>query len=366
MGSASSSSFLTSVTTSSIPRAPLFIEYVAIWIDEARSDKRKAVAALVEIKKIRTEMLNKNIYIGESRLSKLRRAEKEKSELLKRLSSLESPRMMNENDKIADLSDANRPTKLAKLFSELYDIEWRDSFASLRHNYMHDDRTAIETLLLILKNCYTKCKTIAEKQHKELGETLFSKYEHKDLRFELRIIECQKQIAEITYKDLQQNCEKLIEERKEDTERIRKYLKLEPVQNYCKLCIELTWLMCIKAPPMKIEFIPENKAISNHFRHYTRLGDIPDFVVWPVLFLHDNGPVLSKGVIQFRASVTSEPNKKKFGTLQETKSEMNSKNGSQKTQKQNKDATETNFSENQIKKTVDSINPFEHRKPLDF
>ncbi|KAL3879741.1 hypothetical protein ACJMK2_032027 [Sinanodonta woodiana] len=339
MGSSPSS---TSETIPSKLRTPQPIkdEEDTGWIVEACRDKSKAEAALVEINKIRLKIQNKNINIGESTLLRLHRAEKEKAELLNRLSSLASDRMRNQNANIADLSDTNRPTKLTERFSELYDNEWTDAFTSLRDKYNDDDKTAIEALLLILKNCYTKCKEIAEKQHKELGETFFSKGKRKDQSFELRVNECQKLIAEITFKDLQQNCEKFIEDSaaQKDKKRILDYLKLKPVQNYCKLCIELTWLMCIQAPPIKLEFIPDNKAISKHFRHYTRSGDKVEFVVWPALFLHDNGPVLSKGVIQFRENGTSEQNKTKFGTSPETKSEINSKNGSQKTQNQNKDA----------------------------
>ena len=35
------------------------------------------------------------------------------------------------NVNIADLSDPNRPTKLAEQFSELYDNDWTDAFEEL-------------------------------------------------------------------------------------------------------------------------------------------------------------------------------------------------------------------------------------------
>ncbi|KAL3879740.1 hypothetical protein ACJMK2_032026 [Sinanodonta woodiana] len=301
MGSSPSSTSVNIPSKLTTPR-PIALKADTVWISEARSDKRKAEAALVEIKKIRSEMLKKNIDIGESRLSRLQRIEKEKAVLLKRVSSVARERMRNENDEIAELSDPNRPTKLAKRFSEIYDNEWKDAFTSLRDKNKHDDdRTAIETLLSIIKR--------------------------RGKSFELQINECQKLIAEITYKDLQQNCENLIEDsaaRKEDKDRNREYLKLEPVEKYCKLCIELIWRMCIEVPPIKLEFIPNTEAISKHFRHYTMSGDRVDFVVWPVVFLHVNGPVLSKGVIMFKtsgksdqtsASVNSKDKKKFAATL---------------------------------------------------
>ncbi|KAL3879961.1 hypothetical protein ACJMK2_032237 [Sinanodonta woodiana] len=286
MGSSPSSTSVNIPSKLTTPR-PIALKADTVWISEARSDKRKAEAALVEIKKIRSEMLKK--------VSK-RQEESDK------VSSVARERMRNENDEIAELSDPNRPTKLAKRFSEIYDNEWKDAFTSLRDKNKHDDdRTAIETLLSIINR--------------------------RGKSFELQINECQKLIAEITYKDLQQNCENLIEDsaaRKEDKDRNREYLKLEPVEKYCKLCIELIWRMCIEVPPIKLEFIPNTEAISKHFRHYTMSGDRVDFVVWPVVFLHVNGPVLSKGVIMFKtsgksdqtsASVNSKDKKKFAATL---------------------------------------------------
>lgn len=45
-----------------------------------------------------------------------------------RVSALASAKLTDGNANIADLSDENRPTKLAEQFSELYDNEWTDAF----------------------------------------------------------------------------------------------------------------------------------------------------------------------------------------------------------------------------------------------
>ena len=37
---------------------------------------------------------------------------------------------------------------------------------------------------------------------------------------------------------------------------------------------------------------------SNLFRPYTKSGDKYDYLVWPALLLHENGPVVEKGVAQ--------------------------------------------------------------------
>ena len=56
--------------------------------------------------------------------------------------------MAHENPDIADLSDPYRPTKIAEMFSELYDNQWTDGFASLEK---HGDQKAIQILMDILK-----------------------------------------------------------------------------------------------------------------------------------------------------------------------------------------------------------------------
>jgi hypothetical protein len=53
-------------------------------------------------------------------------------------------------------------------------------------------------------------------------------------------------------------------------------------------------------PPVYIEceFSRDSTIDTNILRSYTRAGNKVDFVVWPVLYLHKDGPVLNKGVVQ--------------------------------------------------------------------
>lgn len=34
------------------------------------------------------------------------------------------------------------------------------------------------------------------------------------------------------------------------------------------------------------------------YRLFSRLGEKVDFIVWPAVFLHENGPLLEKGIAQ--------------------------------------------------------------------
>jgi hypothetical protein len=55
------------------------------------------------------------------------------------LSKVTGGNLTLDNPNIADLSDENRPTKLAEEFSELYDNEWTDTFEILKTD--EKDRT---------------------------------------------------------------------------------------------------------------------------------------------------------------------------------------------------------------------------------
>jgi hypothetical protein len=67
------------------------------------------------------------------------------------LSSVASAQLTDGNPSVADLSDVNRPTKIAEKFSELYDNEWTEAFEALTTQFHMSEKEAVDTLLRILK-----------------------------------------------------------------------------------------------------------------------------------------------------------------------------------------------------------------------
>ena len=69
---------------------------------------------------------------------------------------------------------------------------------------------------------------------------------------------------------------------------------------YIKECIELCWLMAVQDPPlhMEWEYQEGDKFDPSKMRSYTHSGDLIDYVVWPMLYLYEDGPLLAKGVVQ--------------------------------------------------------------------
>ena len=68
---------------------------------------------------------------------------------------------------------------------------------------------------------------------------------------------------------------------------------------YCKYvegCTEIMWHTQIQSPPIYLDFETTNK---DWFKKFTSPGNVIDYIVWPVVFLHENGPLLAKGIAQF-------------------------------------------------------------------
>lgn len=59
-------------------------------------------------------------------------------------------------------------------------------------------------------------------------------------------------------------------------------------------------MMRIQDPPiyMEADYQTNSAFDSNKMRSYTKAGKLVHFVVWPTFFLHKDGPLLAKGVVQ--------------------------------------------------------------------
>ena len=81
------------------------------------------------------------------------------------------------------------------------------------------------------------------------------------------------------------------------------YLQRSPYTNesmkpYVTKCIQVSWLMCVQDPPMLLSIKTEPKFNLGLFREYTKRGPYVEYVVWPAMYLHEDGHILSKGVAQ--------------------------------------------------------------------
>ncbi|XP_060589659.1 uncharacterized protein LOC132744884 [Ruditapes philippinarum] len=73
------------------------------------------------------------------------------------------------------------------------------------------------------------------------------------------------------------------------------------LKTYIQKCVNICWSMYRHNPPVFIE-LPELKESTpfdtNKYKPYTSSGKFIDYIVWPALYLHEDGPLLCKGVAQ--------------------------------------------------------------------
>ncbi|KAL3879227.1 hypothetical protein ACJMK2_031533 [Sinanodonta woodiana] len=203
--------------------------------------------------------------------------------LLTRLSKIAGDRFTHDNVNIADLSDADRPTKLSETYSELYDNEWTDAFDELTENLKLSDEAAIRLLLKILMICMHSIS---------LSATL-SFDEEKSLKNIWRA-------ATLNLKDesLKLLCANLLTcLGKPETE-------MPKTAKYLTCCTELCWKMGVQEKPMHLDVNAEKQVgqekrfDTDKFRAYTKTGKYVAYVVWPALLLHEGGAMLAKGIAQ--------------------------------------------------------------------
>ncbi|XP_060565687.1 uncharacterized protein LOC132724746 [Ruditapes philippinarum] len=221
-----------------------------------------------------------------------------KDDALQRLSKVASSKLRDNNPNITDLSDQNRPTKVAEKLSELYDNQWTDAFDILEQQM--EEKQVIQKLLNTLMVAYNICQNSngnffervqrAIELPKEAPEISNYKVVLSDqLKQEIR--EFRKNRAPFVIRDV----EKVVRPRLELANH-----RSKDVQEYVTACVEIAWLCAVQDPPLELNTKCTNRFNTNVFKDYTARGEFVDFMVWPAMLLHKNGPLLSKGVAQGR------------------------------------------------------------------
>ncbi|XP_052219018.1 uncharacterized protein LOC127836421 [Dreissena polymorpha] len=254
----------------------------------------------------------------------------EKEDALRRLSALMSTKLRDNNPNIADLSDQFRPTKLAEMFSELYDNEWTDVFDVFNNDF--SERQSITILLDIVMDVYEFCKDEMERTWKEVSTWFLNESLPNSQQLAKSLKDSRKTLVQGMTKDMTQ---KFIERLNSwgGKPKLHELLSSEKAIEYIKQCVKLCLLMCANDPPVVIVrpaeinrdgeeqndkktqqdediFVNEDtrkqettcsmRAPFNkdHFKEYTKRGPYMEYVVWPVMYLHQGGPMLGKGVAQ--------------------------------------------------------------------
>lgn len=251
----------------------------------------------------------------------------EKNEILSRLSAFAGEQMTRGNPDIADLSDPNRPTKLAEKWNSLYTGEWTDAYEELTHNKRKSQTQIVEKQLLeIAVLCYNQCRHTAEEQIKKLRSN-FEAIENFIIDTDNDLTKSRRASSgRIDAMGIAKFIENIVDLYKQRRRRdplwkqsvIKRCTSLyidgggvhsKKVLNYVNKCAELCWYMNIIDPPLVIEcesYLGQ-EIDRNKFHLYQGSGTKVDFIVWPALFLNrgDSLSILTKGTVQ--AVLTESP-----------------------------------------------------------
>ncbi|XP_052792502.1 putative leucine-rich repeat-containing protein DDB_G0290503 isoform X2 [Mya arenaria] len=326
--------------TREIGRLQLDIQKLKIDIDVLKKDNNELKMDLKRISENNTHdvvQLNTHIKTKQNEIQSLK---EENASLVLRLSKLAGEKLTKDNPNITDLSDPNRPTKLGEIYSELYDNQWTDAFEGLTQAG-YQETEAIEALNITLKHAYKFC---AEKASEMLTKTedvamqIFEactksqtdnesgQYSHsmRDEQFiERHWKPKQLPVGDRTGEGRAPNRDKVVvKPAKMESElvKLRKEVSLsmvpvvqqayfwgkwnetciEPLEPFIQKCLFLCWMMVVQSPPMVFDKNTEEgtRFESALYKQYTKSGDVFEYVVWPALLLHEDGPVLCKGVAQ--------------------------------------------------------------------
>ncbi|KAK3582890.1 hypothetical protein CHS0354_009696 [Potamilus streckersoni] len=278
---------------------------IDLYVSDIKISERKNLGLQQD-----TEKGNKQ---SEERLKKLQRLSMEYSELTKeinnlrtRLSEIAGAKLTHENPSITDLSDPNRPTKLAEKYSEIYDNQWTDAFSTLsklKEGASEEDLTG--HLYNILVDGYRFCASVRMRQKKNIEVIIL----HPDANVESIQVSQTEKVNEI-FSKLVNDAAKISSNMTsinmakaftENDEMLNKYGKMMmPCKTYIEECVKLSWLMQIQTPPVCLDLKTAKKQAfpKDTYREFTSKGKHIAFVVWPALLLHDGGPLLAKGVAQ--------------------------------------------------------------------
>ncbi|XP_053400476.1 uncharacterized protein LOC123558245 [Mercenaria mercenaria] len=246
-----------------------------------------------------------------------KKSEANLSESKTRLSRLMGNKLANNNPDIADLSDKNRPTKLAEKNQELYDNEWTNAFEVIQEHFRNEKKT-IEILVQVLQDIKTQCDSISKEQQQKLSEAVQLKRTG--------------ELPEHIYKQLKDFCRFTVEsslpevvERCLNGARLKTYatlLKDDNVQAFFRGCVELCWLMNLQDPPLVFGEIPNQMDVfdTNKYKYYTQTGPYVNYIVWPALLLKTNGSLLSKGIAQACGRQQSESRTRRTTAAQQSSS----------------------------------------------
>ncbi|CAC5395235.1 unnamed protein product [Mytilus coruscus] len=301
----------------------------------------------------------------------------EKESALSRLSKIAGIQLTKGNSEIADLSDANRPTKLGEKWSSLYTDEWSEAYdeITIKRTIKNENCRVEKELFEIAKECYTTCVELERKQMTDIKKhawdiacclhqqpdqlveaaqtTLYFKMEE-DKKAATHVPN-QKANAtnylKMTKVEENKKAATQVSNQKTNAEDMLKLLAIQKCmeeliqivherRKYDKKLLEYVMQKTVKqferyrksgSPNHVINFVKRFGRKADRQKPvflYTKNGSVIDFVVWPALILHKTGPILQKGSVQGKDIAVPKDTQQKIDSRMANSLAANSTDGS--------------------------------------
>ncbi|MCK5894032.1 MAG: hypothetical protein KAG53_06380 [Endozoicomonadaceae bacterium] len=241
------------------------------------------------------------------------------------LSSKAGDVMTSKNPNITNLGDPNRADKLGDKFNEIYDNEWTDLMEYLESSDKKKLKTPLENNKVMDKSGKKYAMIIVRMTKKALNKVeLYMAHEKSEIRKkQIETVKAKindkshnREDVECSNLKLEENSKYIIAETlKKDPIKMTNYIasitdalinenykeyESDALRKFLEKVVEIMVYGKLQDVPMVFCFAKEDEIYDrNHFRVYTHKGlAIVDYAVWPVVYLHEGGPVLFKGVVQ--------------------------------------------------------------------
>ncbi|XP_052076012.1 uncharacterized protein LOC127714094 isoform X2 [Mytilus californianus] len=204
-----------------------------------------------------------------------------------------------------ELSDPNRPIKIAEKISDIFEYEWPKSIEALEA-FDLEEKECVNILLHFLTDTYDACgKIVSDLDHHLKQALIVPECEEDEEEAPNQVVpaEILQTLKNLRLQLTENNLEILQKKLRSHLRKARTNVTDEHITacaKYVTDCIKYVWMIQIQDPQVYIEWdFPSGAKIEwDLFRSYTKSGDYIDYIVWPVIYEHKGGHLLCKGVVQ--------------------------------------------------------------------
>ncbi|XP_076071463.1 uncharacterized protein LOC143042865 isoform X1 [Mytilus galloprovincialis] len=225
---------------------------------------------------------------------------KAREEAQNRLSEMMGKQLKNNNPAITDLSDPDRPLSLVEKFSNVYDNEWTDTIEEIEQ-VTGNEKAATKILLTVVIETYLECYDLRHKGNCALelkNRSATVQIKVNEIADEYKI-----QLKKMKSNQLQSLKQGIMQKIAKNVDGKVLSCLSQSKKQYFEKCLELCWIMVCHSPPIHLDWEYKGHSFDLQIlRPFTESGDVVDYIIWPVMFLHKDGPLLCKGVAQGRSS----------------------------------------------------------------